>query len=334
MLKTILKKKETVLLLIILVFVVVLSSVNRSFLTFENWFDMIKNNSGMMVLAIGFLVVLLSGGIDLSFTAIGIFCSFMATNILVTYKLDNIFLAFVIACGIGIILGAINAFIISYFKIPPLITTIATYAIYNGGLLLIAENKSFYASDLPKTYKSFGGLNLFTITKPGGERYGLSIFIVIVIAVILITWFILRYTMLGKGIYAIGGNSESARRSGFNIMKINFFVYCYMGFLAGIAAMLEATTIQSVILVGYSVVDLSVIAAVIIGGGRMAGGYGTLTGAILGVIILMILNGNLVLIGLSSFWNEFIIGFVIIFGVIITTLQAKRKTQGILIRKV
>lgn len=329
MLKKILKKNEAILLLIILIFIIVLTSFNRSFFTLENWFDMIKNNSGMMILAIGFLVVLLSGGIDLSFTAIGIFCSYMATNILVLSKIDNMLLAFMIACGVGIILGAINAFIIYFFKIPPLITTLGTYAIFNGGLLLLAENKSFYASDLPKAYKSFGSLNLFTITKSGGERYGLSIFIVIVVAIILITWFILRFTMLGKGIYAVGGNPESAKRSGFNIMKIYFFVYCYMGLLAGIAAMMEATLLQSVILVGYSVVDLSVIAAVILGGARLAGGYGTISGAIFGVIILIILKGNLVLIGLSSFWNEFIIGLVIIIGVIITTLQAKQKNLGI-----
>ena len=200
--------------------------------------------------------------------------------------------------------------------------------------MLIAENKSFYASDLPKAYKSFGSLNLFTITKPEGDRYRLSIFIVIVIAVILITWFILRFTILGKGIYAVGGNLESAKRSGFNIMKIHFFVYCYMGFLAGMAAIMKATRLQSVILVGYSVVDLSVIAAVILGGARIAGGYGTIAGTIFGVIIIVILKGNLVLLGLSSFWNEFIIGLVIIIGVLITTIQEKRKNQGFSIIKV
>ena len=177
-------------------------------------------------------------------------------------------------------------------------------------------------------------MNILTIVKPGGEKYGLSIFFAIVIFFILLTWVILKFTMLGKGIYAIGGNLESAKRSGFNIIKIQFFIYCYMGFLAGIAAMMEATTLQSVILVGHSVADLSVIAAVILGGGRISGGYGTITGTILGVIILMILKSNLVLIGLSSFWNEFIIGLVIVVGVIITTIQAKQKNRGITIIKI
>ncbi len=244
------------------------------------------------------------------------------------------FLALGIACGVGIILGAINAFFISYYKIPPLITTLATYAIYNGTLLVIAKNKSFYAADLPLWYKKFGAMNIFTITKPEGDKYGLSIFIVIVIGLILFTWFILKFTMLGKGIYAIGGNLESAKRSGFNIMKIHFFIYCYMGFLAGLAAMMEATTLQSVILVGHSVADLSVIAAVILGGGRISGGYGTIMGTIFGVIILIILKSNLILIGLSSFWNEFIIGLVIVIGVVITTIQAKQKSRGISIIKI
>ncbi len=334
MLKKIFRKNEVVLFIIILLFMIILTSFNRSFLTLENWFDMIKNNSGMMILAIGFLVVLLSGGIDLSFTAVGIFCTFIATNILVTYKINNLFLAFGIACGFGIFLGAINAFFIAYYKIPPLITTLATYAVFNGSLLVIAKNKSFYASELPLWYKKFGVLNIFTITKPDGGKYGLSIFVAIVILVILFTWFILKYTMLGKGIYAIGGNQESAKRSGFNIMKIQFFIYCYIGFLAAIAAMMETFTLQSVQLVGYSVADLSVIAAVILGGGRISGGYGTILGTIFGVVILMVLKNNLVLIRLSSFWNEFIIGLIIVLGVVITTIQAKQKSRGTAIIKI
>ena len=334
MIKKILRKNETVLFLISILLIIILTSFNRSFLTLENFFDMIKINSGMAILSIGFLVVILSGGIDLSFTAIGIFCAFIATSVLVENNINNMFLAFGIACGMGIFLGAINAFFISYYKIPPLITTLATYAIYNGVLLVYADNRSFYASELPQWYNKFGKMSILTIIKPNGAQYGLSIFIVAVIVLILFTLFILKFTMLGKGIYAIGGNMESAKRSGFNIMKIHFFVYCFMGFLAAVAAMMETFTIQSVQLVGYSVADLTVIAAVILGGGRITGGYGTVLGTILGVVLLMILKSNLVLIGLSSFWNEFVIGFVIIIGVIITSIQVKRKSRGISIIRI
>jgi len=334
MLKKVLNKNELFLFLIIILLIIILTSFNRSFLTLENWFDMIKNNSGMMILAIGFLVILLSGGIDLSFTSIGIFCAFIATDVLVSKNINNMFLAFAISCGLGILMGAVNAFFISYYKIPPLITTLATYAVYNGGLLVISNNRSFYAAELPLWYKKFGAMNIFTITKPEGDKYGLSIYFLIVISVILFTWFILKYTMLGKGIYAIGGNIESAKRSGFNIVKIQFFIYCYMGFLAGIAAIMETSILQAVVVSGVSVVDLSVIAAVILGGGRLSGGYGKILGTVFGVIILMILNNNLILIGLSSFWNEFVIGFVIIIGVIITSIQTKQKSRGISIIKI
>lgn len=327
MIKEIFKRSEFFLLLIILVLSVILSSLSKAFFSFENLFDLIKNSSGMAILALGFFVVLLSGGIDLSFSAISIFCAYIATIVLVENQIDNLLLAFLISCLTGIFLGAINGLLVSFFKIPTLITTIGTFSIFNGVLLIIADGRSFYASEIPDWYNRFGQMTIFTITKGAGNTYGVSIYVLILIFIVFVTWFILRFTLLGKGIYAIGGDKESARRSGFNVMKIQFFVYCYMGFLAGVVAIMKAARLRSVVTSGISALDIMVIAAVALGGARITGGYGTIVGTLLGVALITILENNLVLIGLSSFWTKLVIGIVIIIGVSVTSLQIKLKER-------
>ena len=322
-------KNEFFLLVFLLVLVTVFAFMNQAFLTTHNFFDLIKNGSGIFILALGFFVVLLSGGIDLSFSAIGIFCSYFATQILIANNIDSVLLAFLLACLIGIFLGAINGFLISVFKIPTLITTLATFSMFNGVLLVLAGGRSFYAGEIPKSYNEFGQITLFRISTSGGGSIGLSIFILIAIGVLLITWFLLKFTLLGKGIYAIGGNMESAKRSGFSITKIQFFVYCYMGFLAGLVSIMDAVRLRSVVTSGISYPDLMVVAAVILGGASILGGGGTILGTFLGVAILTILNGNLVLVGLSSLWTQLVIGLVIIAGISITSVQSKFTQKGI-----
>lgn len=323
------KKNEFILFIVLILLIITLTLFNKSFLSLVHLFDIIKNNSEALILAIGFFIVLLSGGIDLSFAAVGIFCAFITTDIMTVLPVDNILLAFLISCSIGIFLGSINALFISVFKIPSLITTLGTFSIFNAILLIIAKGRSFYSSDIPDSYQNFGKLNVFTINQTNGDQYSLSVYILIAIAIIVLAWFILKFTILGKAIYAIGGNQVSAVRSGFNIIKTQFFIYCFMGFLAGISAIMQASRLRSVITYGggISQANFMVIAAVILGGASISGGYGSILGTILGVSIISILNDSLVLIGLSSLWSQFFIGIVIIIGISITSLQVRYKKE-------
>jgi simple sugar transport system permease protein len=153
------------------------------------------------------------------------------------------------------------------------------------------------------------------------------VFIIPLIIAILLTWFILKYTMLGRGIYALGNNRESAIRSGFNITAIQFFVYCYVGLLAGIMGVVyvsEVRWVNPVDLVGQ---ELTVIAAVVIGGAKLTGGSGTILGTILGVAIVRVLHSTLVLLGLSASWNDFFVGLIIIMSVGITSYQNTLKNK-------
>lgn len=321
--KSLMKKNETYLLLIVIVFSFVITAINPVFMTFENLFDLLRSSSGTAVLAIGVFVVLLSGGIDVSCTAIAICGQYIAINVLIASGVDNILVAFLISIGVGLALGSINAVFISIFKLPTLITTLGTSSLFHGALLEFVGTKAVNVGNIPDSIKSFGKMNILTFSRPDGTEYGLSVFFLILVIVVVVTWFLLRYTMIGRGIYAIGGNPEAAKRTGYNIRKIQFFTYAYAGVLAGIMGVMHLSLIRYSnpnYIVGS---ELGIIAAVVLGGTRISGGTGTITGTLIGVALITILEKNLVLIGLSSYWQKFFIGSIIVLGVTITYAQAK-----------
>ena len=327
MMRKIFRKTETYLLLILIAYSILVTSVNRSFLTLENLFDILRSSTGMGILAMGVLVVLLSGGIDVSFTAVAISGGYIAVRAIMAIGVDNLIVAFLISCAIGILLGAINGVIISFFKLPTLIATLGTLSVFFGALTTFVGTRSVNARQMPKCFINFGSAKLIQLANVRGHTYGLSVFIIPLVIVILLTWFILRYTMLGRGIYALGNNRESAIRSGFNITAIQFFVYCYVGLLAGIMGVVyvsEVRWVNPVDLVGQ---ELTVIAAVVIGGAKLTGGSGTILGTILGVAIVRVLHSTLVLLGLSASWNDFFVGLIIIMSVGITSYQNTLKNK-------
>lgn len=319
--KKLFSHNETYLLLLVLAFATALTIINPAFLTLENMFDLLRSSSGTALLAIGVFVVLLSGGIDMSFATIAIIGQYISVNVIMKTGIDNIWFAFAISCSLGIALGAINALLISTFKLPTLITTLGTSSLYHGLMLEFVGTKAVNVGSLPECFKSFGKFDVLTIIKPDGTTYGLSIYFIILLVMIVITWYILRYTMIGRGVYAIGGNMEAARRAGYNTTKIQYFVYCYAGFLAGIMGVIHLSLIRYSnpnYIVGS---EMTVIAAVVLGGARISGGSGTITGSMIGVALITILEKNLILMGLSSYWQEFFIGLIIVVGVSFTYAQ-------------
>ena len=318
-------RHERFLLVAVVLFSLLITLVNPAFFTFENLFDLLRSNSGVAILAVGAFLIMVSGGIDVSSTAIAISAQYIAVNVLIATNIDSVPLAFLVAISVGVALGAVNAIFISLLNLPTLIVTLGTSSVFHGLLLEVVGTKSIISGYLPSSIKSFARTNILSLTRDNGSAYGLSIFFLILVGVVVLTWIILRFTMLGRGIYAVGGNQEAAQRIGFNVKKIKFFVYCYAGFLAGIMGVIHVSLIRTSnpqYLIGS---ELSVIAAVVLGGARLSGGVGSLMGTMLGVILITILEKNLILLGLPSYWQKFFIGLVIVIGVIITYGDFKKK---------
>jgi simple sugar transport system permease protein len=309
--RKLLQRNEFYMFLLVLLFSVVVTAKNPVFLSSGNLLSLLKTSSGSAILAVGVLMVLVSGGFDVSSTAIAICAQYITVNVMIAHGLDNIALAFLIAMAIGVCLGSINAVFVAFFSLPTLIVTLGTASLFHGALLEYFGTKAVNIGDLPQCFKDFGG-------NGNSQLVGPMVFFGVLCAVVLVTWIILRHTMTGRGIYAIGGDLEAARNSGFRVKRIQFFLYCYVGMLAGIAGILHLCLIRYSnpnYLVGT---EMGIIAAVVLGGARITGGTGTLTGTMLGMALIVIVQKNLVLLGLSSYWEQFFIGAVIIIGVALT----------------
>jgi simple sugar transport system permease protein len=303
------RSHESYLFLLIIAYCLIVNNVNSSFLTVENIFDVLKSSSIMGTMAIGVFVVMLSGGMDISFTAIATVSMFVTVRILLLFT-GNLAVAFGLAGVIGMVMGSINAVLVHFCRLPTLIVTLGTSSIFHGGMLALARIPYIYT--VPRYFSGFSKQMLFSWKTAAGSTVGLSMMTVIVLGVALLTWALLRYSSLGRGIYALGGNPEAAKRAGFNIMRTQFFVYCYVGLLSGVASMEYVSLVRHVHPFNLMDIMLDVIAAVVLGGTSLAGGRGTVWGTLLGVWMIYLIRNSLVLMRIPSYWDSVVIGLVIV----------------------
>ncbi len=328
MLQRISGKTEVYLAGVLVVLSLVLFLLNPKFLTAENLFDVLRNNSFLGIVALGELVVLISGGIDVSFTAIATVAQYVMGVIITRYLVESVFLAFLIPIPIGIALGAFNAFLVNRTRVHPVIITISNLNVFYGLLMVISKGKWIYG--FPASFRNFARLKALTFVSEKGVDYGLSIFTVVWLLVAFITWIILKYLPIGRKVYALGGNSEAARRAGFNIFRIQLFVYCYIGLLAGLAGFVHAELnqmIQPNAIVGR---ELDVLAAAILGGASVFGGAGSPLGVVLGVLFIAFIKNGLILVRASAYWHQVIMGLIIVLAATLSAYQQsfEQKRRG------
>ena len=320
-------RHETMLFFVMVLFTVVVSSINASFFTPENFFAILKSSSITGMMALGVMVVIISGGIDISFTAIATVSMQVTVRLLMALDTGNIVIAFLLAGVVGALLGCINGFLVYRFRLPTLIVTLGTSSIFHGLLLSVLRIPHLYS--VPGYYFAFSRLNLFSFTSANGTVYGLSSLTVLLLVMALFVWFILRFTMLGRGIYAIGGNLEAAKRAGFNIMVIQMFIYSFIGFTAGIASIEYVAMFRHVHPFNMMNMMLNVIAAVVLGGTSFTGGAGTVIGTLLGVWMIFMITNSLILMGVPSQWEPVVIGSIIILSIGISALQKSLKSTEV-----
>ena len=301
------KRHELWLALLIVVIVAFLSWKTSDFLTFGNLYDLANNYAMLTILACGLFVVLISGGIDISFPATTIIAQY--GMVLLLQKIGgNFAVAFLLAGGIGVLLGLVNAVLVNRLRVPAIIITISTLNLFYG--LLLWFSKGVWLYDFPPWFEH--GVMLFKYTDADGYDYGLGLPLITMLVVVVLTGVLMNCTTVGRKIYALGGNRESASRIGFSVLKLQLFVYGYMGLMSGAAGVVQSWTVMTVApdsLLGY---ELTVLAAVVLGGTSLIGGRGTLTGTLLGVILLAVMQNGLNLLGVSSYWQTLITGAVIV----------------------
>jgi simple sugar transport system permease protein len=235
-----------------------------------------------------------------------------------------IWVAFILAALIGLGLGLINAFFIAQFKLPTLIVTLGTLSMFHGFLLFAIGNNII--RDVPPEMTAFARSVLVSVPLTRGTA-NLHPAILITIAVTVVVWLLLKYTMLGRSIYALGGARDAAERAGFSVPRIQYFIYAFAGLLAGIAGMTFGSLARQANPQDLVGIELTVIAAVVLGGAQLTGGRGTVIGTVLGVILVVIANNSLILIGVPTVWQQVVIGVIILIGTGLPAIRARRARQ-------
>lgn len=298
----------------------VLTFVSDDFLTLGNLFDMSESTAMLGIMACGLFVVLIAGGIDISFPATAAIAQYVSATYILSLG-GNFFTAFTIAAVVGMLLGLINAYLVYKLKVPAIIITISTLNIFFGLLMYFSGGAWLYG--FPDWFMD--GINLFQFTGSDGYDYSLSLPIITFLFVILFTSFLMSKSRLGRQIYAMGGNADAASRIGINLFKIHLLAYGYMGALAGIASIVQIQISQTAApnsLMGF---ELTVLAAVVLGGVSMSGGKGSLFGVILGVILLAVMKNGLTLLGVPAYWHTVVTGLIIVFSISVTAINEKKQ---------
>jgi len=310
---------ERWLLVVILVVVVGLGLSTSTFLTLPNLFDLANASAVNIIFGVGLLVVLIAGGIDISFTVAASVVQYLVALSVGALAGGDWALGFALAALFGTGLGCVNAFLIYRFRIVSIVVTIATYNLFFGLLMFLSGGVSLY--DLPDWWTT--RLSLVGLDTAAG-RAELTLPVLVMAACVAATWVLLRRTSTGRQLYAMGDNPEAARRLGIGIGAAHFLAFGWLGLMAGIAGLMQAHYAQEVVPNALYGRELDVLAAVVLGGARLGGGRGAVLGVVLGIVLVAITQNGLNLLGISPYAFKMIIGAIILVAITLSSEGAAR----------
>lgn len=311
---------ELTLLAVIAVICIFLSMATDRFFTLGNAFDLLNTSSVNIIFAVGLLVVLISGGIDISFAVAASVVQYLAVTFLVWIGGGNWAVGLIVAGVIGAALGCVNAFLIHQFKIISIVATISTFNIFFGLLMFFTGGVSIY--NLPDWLTT--RVVLFEREMADGTWAEITLPVLIMALCVAATWALITRTTTGRQLYAFGDNPEGARRFGINIGAMQYIAFGWLGLMAGIAGLVQAHYAQEVVPNALYGRELDVLAAVVLGGARLGGGKGSVLGCILGVLLVSITQNGLNLMGVSPFAFKMIVGAIILAAITLSNTNIER----------
>lgn len=305
-----------VLVAIVLVFAIADFS---AFMNQDNLLNVLVNASLLIVMGTGATFVLITAGVDLSVGSVLVFSGVIAG--LVMQKMGGqgtgaSIVGILLAVAAGAVWGLVNGLVVTKLRVPPLITTLGSFGAAQGLAQVISNGDDY--KDIPDELVLNVGV---------GEIAGIPVLVVIALVVALIGGLVLAFTGFGRRTYAIGSNPEAARRTGIRVDRHLIYVYVIAGLLAGLAGIMSFAEFGSTTISGHSTDNLAVIAAVVIGGTSLFGGSGNMFGTVIGTLIPAVLANGLVILGLNSFWRDFVVGVVLVVAVYLDQVRRRRRTQ-------
>ena len=299
--------------LVIVFMILFFSLASDRFFTLRNFSDLAEGYAVSGIFALGVFVVLVTGGIDISFAAIASVVQYIIATLYLHGLIQGPLFGIFLAVATGISFGLINAILIYCLNVISIIITISVQAILFGGLMWLTNGKSIY--DLPDWWIT---RRAFISFHSGGTEYQIGLPFLLMLSLTGVTWLFLAKTTLGRQLYAVGGSQESALRVGIRVGVIHLVAYGYMGALSAIAGLVQVYRMGEVVpnaLVGG---ELDVLAATVLGGVSLMGGRGSVIGTLMGMFLIGILKNGLNLVGVSSYSTNVVIGIVIVMAITIT----------------
>jgi ribose transport system permease protein len=309
--KSLLHRRESGIFLALLALAGLITLFQPQFATASNLFLVSRQISFTAILALGVLFVILTGGIDLSVGSTAGLSGFTAALAMAAGW------PVLAAIGVGLLTGAavglINGAIVSYVGVTPFIVTLGMLGAAHGAVLVIKQGDS--VRDIPHAF----------IQTANGSLFGLSVPVLILIALAAFSHVVLNHTAFGRRVYAIGGNEEATAFSGINIRAVKFLTYVICGLSAAVTGILFVARFQSAQADAGRGMELDAIAATVIGGTSLMGGEGTVLGVLLGATIMGVIRNGLVLLEVSSYWQELIIGGIIVLAAILDVVRSRKR---------
>ncbi|MDR1956271.1 MAG: ABC transporter permease [Treponema sp.] len=303
--------KYSILVILIIVFIIS-SFLNKNFLNITNLTNVLRQNSVVCILAFGETLLIISGLIDLSSGAVLAFSGVL--SIAMFKATGNMALAITTGLALGVFFNVISGFLVSVYKTPPFIATLAVTTVARGSVLLFTRGQDIYQIG---KFEVFGQGSLGIIPYP----------VIFMAAMLGITWYLLNHTRFGRSLYAIGGNEEAANASGIKVNATKFACYVINGFLVGLAGIIFMSRVNAGIPNAAAGYEMEALTAAIIGGTSFSGGMGTAAGTLAGAFIVGILNNIMNLLGVNSYLQQIIKGIIIALAVIMDIQAKKRRSR-------
>lgn len=314
-------------LIFLLVLMAVFAIIEPRFLSSINLFNVMRQVSITGLLAIGMTFVILTAGIDLSVGSLLAFAGLVAAAVAKGGMQDRFTvgdgsigygwpLAALAAIAVGMIGGTLQGVAITRLKVPAFVVTLGGMSVFRGAALLFAAGGPI--SGFQPDFSWWGQGRIGPVPVP----------VIIFLAAAIIAHTVLRYTRYGRRVYAVGGNPEAARLAGLNVNAITCSVYVIMGFFAGLGAFVLAARLNSAEAVAGTGYELTVIASVVIGGTSLFGGSGSIFGTVVGAVLIGVLLNGLVLLNVSSYIQQIIIGVIIVLAVAFDTFAKSRRRKA------
>ncbi len=307
--------RNAIMIGVLLVMVAIISFINPVFYSYANILDLMKAHVVLALCSLGMLLVMLSGNIDISISALIPVISVVLGNTLVHGSSSKL-IALLVAVGVGMALSLCNGTLIALTKTPGIIVTLATMNAFFGIMLWLTNGT--WIVGLPQSFVDWGDTAILG---------SVPIQVVYLLAISAAMYALLQYTRFGRNLYAIGGNKNTAVRMGVHVGKVVVAAFVVHGFLAGVAAYLHTSIVKQVDPNAFIGFEMQVISAVVLGGVHVNGGHGNVLGVLLGVLFIAILNNGMTLMYIPNLWQKIVIGLFMLVAVSVNNWYLTRMKQ-------